>query len=106
MIKKNKLRGKKFKIKSKAWLYPGMGGWHFITIGKKQAKDIDRKFGMMKRGWGSLPVSAKVGKSEWKTSIFPDRKTGTYLLAIKSAIRKKENIKIGDTVKITIEINP
>lgn len=93
-----------FKFKSKVWLYPGMGGWHFVTLNKKLSKEIDKNFGMRKRGWGSIRVTAKIGKSEWGTSIFPDRKTGTYLLAVKSAIRKKENISMGDMVDVEIEI--
>jgi hypothetical protein len=93
-----------FKTEAKVWLYPGPAPWHFVTIGKKLSSEIDKKFGIFKRGWGSLPVSVKIGKSEWRTSIFPDKKSGSYLLAIKAEIRKKENIKIGDNVLIEFEI--
>ena len=93
-----------YKIKSKVWLYPGMAGWNFITISKKHSKSIHQTYGAMKKGWGSLPVNVTVGKTKWKTSIFPDSKIGSYLLPLKAEVRKKENIKAGDTVSLTIEI--
>ena len=94
----------KFKFKAKVWLYKGQGAWHFISLNKKLSRELDRKFGMKKRGWGSLRVSAQVGKTEWRTSIFPDSTTKTYLLPLKSEFRKKEGIEIDDMVSIGIEI--
>lgn len=95
---------KVFKIKSEVWLYPGMSGWHFLTIPKKETKEINKKFGSMKRGWGSLPVLVTLGKSKWNTSIFPDKKSETYLLPLKSEIRKKEKVFADDSVIFSIKI--
>ena len=92
------------KVKAKVWLYPGMAGWQFATIPKKQSRIITQTYGAMKKGWGSLPVIAVIGKTKWKTSIFPDRKIGAYLLPLKAEVRKKESIKVGDTVSLTLEI--
>lgn len=58
----------------------------------------------MSGGWGSLPVTAVIGKTSWKTSIFPDKKIGAYLLPLKSEIRKKENIVAGATIHFFITI--
>lgn len=94
----------KFKMRLKVWLYPGMVGWHFVTLPKKQSAEIEILFGAMKRGWGSLPVNVTIGKTRWKTSIFPDKKSGTYLLPIKSDVRKKEKIVQGDMISFWLEI--
>lgn len=91
-------------MKCKVWLYPGMAGWHFITLPKKYSKEIKDNMDIMKRGWGSVKVIAKVGKTAWGTSIFPDKKSDSYLLPIKLEVRKKENIKFDDFVNISIEI--
>lgn len=80
-----------------------MAGWHFIYVPKKQSAEIKARFGNIKRGWGSIPVLVRVGGSAWKTSIFPTKK-GTYFLAIKAAVRKKEGIKNGDTINFTLEV--
>ena len=93
-----------YKIKSEIWLYPGMVGWHFISVPKKQAEEIKSRFKSKSRGWGSLPVLVTLGKTQWKTSIFPDKKSGTYLLPLKVEIRKKEKIMKGDIVHFSIEI--
>jgi hypothetical protein len=93
-----------FKMRAKVWLYPGMAGWHFITLPKQKGEEIKVMFGAMKRGWGSLPVSVSIGETSWKTSIFPDKKAGSYLLPLKASVRKKEQIRAGDTVAFTLEV--
>ena len=69
-----------YNLKAKVWIYPGAGGWHFVSVPKKTSKEIKKLFGMMAGGWGSLPVVVAISKTSWKTSIFPDNKSGTYLL--------------------------
>lgn len=94
-----------FKIKAKVWLYPGTtAAWHFVTLPKKESKEIKKMFGALARGWGSLPVKVTIGKTAWQTSIFPDKKRGAYLLPIKARVRKKENFGNGDTISLFIEI--
>ena len=86
------------------WLYPGMAGWHFVTVPKKQSAEIKKLFGGMARGWGSLPVLITIGKTSWKTSIFPDKKAGAYLLPLKADVRKKQGISSGDAVNFLLGI--
>ena len=94
----------KFSINTKIWLYPGMAGWHFVTLPKGITKDIDFFFAHAKRGWGSLPVEVTLGNTSWKTSIFPDKKIGSYLLPLKAEVRKKESLFEGDSATLTLEI--
>lgn len=91
-------------MRSKVWLYPGMVGWHFISVPKNQAEEIKKKFGKNARGWGSLPVVATLGKTKWKTSIFPDKRSGTYLLPLNIKVRNAEGVAHDDTVMFTIEL--
>ena len=93
-----------YKIKSEVWLYPGMAGWHFLSVPKKDAAGIKDRFGAKHKGWGSLPVAVTLGRTSWKTSIFPDKKSGTYLLPLKAEVRKKEEVKKGDMVEFTLEV--
>lgn len=92
-----------YQVSAKVWKYPGFAGWHFVDIDKKQSALIKKRFNHIKKGWGSLPVWVTLGKSKWETSIFPT-KEGFYLLALKAAIRKKEDIMYGDNIKFKIEI--
>ena len=86
------------------WQYPGMGGWFFVSIPADISKEISEKFHDRKKGWGSLPVEAIVGKTKWNTSIFPDKKTKEYVLPLKSEVRKKEEISMGSIVHFMITI--
>lgn len=81
-----------------------MAGWHFVTLPKKRSAEIKTRFGGRAHGWGSLPVIATIGETSWETSIFPDKKSDAYVLPLKAAVRKKENLEAGDTIAMTLEI--
>jgi hypothetical protein len=98
-------KGKTYKVTGKIWLYPGeTANWHFFTIPKMESGEIKETYKAFTKGWGSLPVSVMCGKTTWKTSIFPDSKSGTYLLPIKASVRAQENIFEGDTITIRVTI--
>ncbi len=84
--------------------FPGFGNYHFVLVPEKESKKIREVFGVLRQGFGSLKVIVRVGTTKWKTSIFPESKSGNYFLLLKSQLRKKENIKIGDEIPFTIEI--
>ncbi len=81
-----------------------MSAWRFLSIPHKMSKEIKEKYGKFAKGWGSIPVSVVIGNTEWKTSIFPDKKSGTYLLPLKAKIRKAEGIADDGNVQFTLKI--
>lgn len=85
-------------------MYPGENAWYFASVPVELSKQIKQLFGGMRRGFGSLRVTVTIGETTWYTSIFPDSKTGKYMLPLKSEVRKKENLKPGDTCQVQIEI--
>ena len=96
---------KVFNFKTKLWIYPSeKAAWHFLTIPKKESSIIKKSFGANSRGWGSLPVVVKIGKITWNTSIFPDRRSGTYILPVKAAIRKAVGLFAEDLVVYQLTI--
>ncbi|MEK7177087.1 MAG: DUF1905 domain-containing protein [Patescibacteria group bacterium] len=98
------MKSNTYKLKSEVLLYPGMAGWHFIYLPKKEAAIIRKQFASIHRGWGSLPVLVTLGKTSWRTSIFFDKRSDTYLLPLKALVRKKEGIFAKDKVSFSIEI--
>lgn len=80
------------------------GSWRFLGLPQEDAKEIKERYGSRAKGWGSLPVRVTLGSSTWETSIFPDKKIGTYLLPLKAAVRKKEGMEDGRSVRCEIEI--
>ncbi|MBP7832409.1 MAG: DUF1905 domain-containing protein [Candidatus Levybacteria bacterium] len=92
-----------FTIKSRLWEWEGKGSWHFVTIEKSDADEIKKDWPWPRKGFGSIPVSVTLGKSVWKTSIFPE-KGGTYLLPIKKSVRITEEISKGNTLTFKLEV--
>ena len=90
---------KVYPCKGRVVLWPGeMGAWHFVHIDKKTSEILKEKHGKVRRGFGSIPVMAKIGKTEWKTSIFPDKRSGTYLLPLKASVRRAEGIAADESI--------
>lgn len=96
-----------FTVTEEVWLYPGeSAAWHFLTIPKVVAETIRERFGKNTRGWGSLPVQATIGQTAFDTSIFPDKRSGGFLLPLKASVRASEGIREGNRVKVTFVIDP
>ena len=74
------------------------------TVPADISEDI-RDMELPRKGFGSVRVRVRCGASEWQTSIFPSN-TGEYVLPIKKAVRKKEQIDIGDVGSFEIDIAP
>ncbi|WP_338466257.1 DUF1905 domain-containing protein [Novosphingobium sp. ZN18A2] len=89
----------------------GTGSWHFLSIDGAAGEELSatalmRRLEGMTRGWGSLKVTATLGHSRWTTSVFPQKNDGqtTWLLPVKLAIRKAEDVAEGDEVSVTLEV--
>ncbi len=94
-----------YNIKAKLWLYSGHVAWHFLTIPINISEKIKKKVAKgPRRGWGSVRVEATIGKSTWKTSIFPDSREGAYLLPVKADVRKKEELLGGDVISLSLHL--
>lgn len=95
-----KSKGIEYQFKAKVWQYE----WYFTALPIELSKEIRDNLKFLEEGWGRLKITAKIGTTEWATAIWFDTKSDTYLLPLKTEIRKKENITIDDEVDITIWI--
>jgi hypothetical protein len=93
----------KYSFSGELWKYKGPGGWCFITIPPALSKKIPGIHSVSEEGWGRLKTLAIVGNSTWKTSIWFDTKCDSYLLPVKSLIRKKEKLEIGAVISVELE---
>jgi hypothetical protein len=93
-----------FSFKSKIWLWNGQkGSWHFISLPVDLSKRL-KGFDTPRKGFGSIAVKVTIGKTTWKTSVFPDKKSGTYVLPLKKDVRKKETLAEGDKVEVSFTL--
>lgn len=87
------------------------GSWHFLTIDGEAGETLAatalmRRLEGQGRGWGSLRVRVSVGDTRWQTSVFPQRAAGgqpAWLLPVKLAVRKAEDLAEGDAVTVGLE---
>ncbi len=98
------MRNDIYKSKSEITLYPGMGAWHFGHLDKKISARIKERNTGTRRGFGSIKIIITIGKTIWKTSIFPSKATKTYIFPIKKSVRTAESIFSGDIISYKIEI--
>ena len=85
----------------KLWLHDAMpGAWYFVTLPIGIADEI--RATQERRGFGSVRVRVAIGDSEWDTSVFPDARTGSFMLPVKAAVRSRQDIDDGDVVTVTL----
>ena len=97
-------KGIKYEFSAEPWKHGGAASWHFVSLPDELAKEIRDNFQTEERGWGRLPVTVRVGESEWKTSIFFDTKAKTYFLPLKAELRRKEGLEVGKSLEASIWI--
>lgn len=93
----------RYEFTAELWLYPGEAGWVFATLPVDDAEEI-LELVPRKRGFGSVKVTARIGGTEWSTSIFPDTASRSYLLPVKKPVRVKERVDVGEAVPITLAV--
>ena len=87
------------------WLWSeAKNSWHFLTVPAGQAMEIRLEGMAARRGFGSVRVEAAIGGVRWRTSLFPDSKSGGYVLPLKADIRRRAHIAAGDDVTVEIEV--
>lgn len=84
------------------WFWRGPAPYYFVTIPESESLKIKAISGSVTYGWGVIPVKVRIGKTEWKTSLFP--KNGLYIVPIKANVRETENLDVGDEVTIGLEV--
>ena len=91
-----------FEVNGKIWYWRGPSPFFFVTMPAKQSRDLKAISGLVTYGWGVLPVEVRIGKTEFRTSLFP--KDGRYIVPIKASVRKAENLENGDKVTVRLEV--
>ena len=91
-----------FEFNGKIIYWRGPAPFLFIPIPARHSKNIKAISELVTYGWGVIPVTVRIGKTEFTTSLFP--KDGLYLVPIKVVVQRAENLKKGDKLKVQVEI--
>ncbi len=87
------------------WKYGGDSSWWFICLPVEDAEDIERFCSHRKRNFGSIRVNVTIGETSWQTSLFRDTKSNSYLLPVKAAIRRKEEMVEHTVYEVMITVD-
>ena len=90
-------------FKGEIFYWRGPAPFLFVAVPEHPSRELKAVSAMVTYGWGVIPVHVRIGKTEWKTSLFP--KEGRYLVPIRMSVQKSENLKVGDSVSIQLEIS-
>lgn len=96
-------------VRGPVWLWqgsdgaPAKGSWYFLTVTGEIAQAI-RAAAAKADAWGSVRVEATIGGTTWRTSLFPSKQAGGWLLPLKAAVRKAEKIAEGGEVEAVLAL--
>ncbi len=79
------------------------GAWYFITLPLHTADDVVAEAGP-RRGFGSVRVEARIGRTTWQTSLFPDASSGSFVLPVKKQVRLAEGLQAGSSCEVTLSL--
>ena len=84
------------------WWWKGPAPWHFVTVPEPECMELEAASALVTYGWGMIPVTARIGGTSWKTSLFP--KDGQYIVPVKARVRHAEGLEVGDTVTVRLAV--
>ncbi len=90
-------------FQGKIFFWRGPSPWFFVTVPEEPSRDLKAISSLVTYGWGFIPVHARIGSTEYTTSLFP--KDGRYLVPVKASVRKAEGLEEGDLVTVRLEIH-
>ena len=94
-----------YSFTSEIWLWQAeKAAWHFVALPVEMSEDIKAFTKHLARGFRSVRVKAQIGDTSWKTSIFPSKERGAYILPIKKSVRDAEEITVGSSVTFNLRI--
>ena len=91
-----------FHFAGRVFEWRGPSPYYFVSVPDEECADIHEVASMATYGWGVIPVAARVGQVDFKTSLFP--KDGGYLLPLKDAVRKPAGITVGDEISVELTV--
>ena len=82
----------------------GPAPFHWLPLPEDVCAGVRAEAAQATYGWGAIPVRARIGGTEWETSLLP--RDGGYLLPVKQLVRTQERFDDGDTVTVAMSIAP
>lgn len=76
----------------------------FAPLPQDLAEELAGDVVVLSYGWGCIRAEATIGDTTFSTSLMP--RNGGYLLPIKVAVQRGEQIGVGDRVSVRLRVEP
>lgn len=80
----------------------GPAPFFFVPVPEQHVAELRFAAREASYGWGCVPVTARIGATEFVTSLFP--RGETYFLPVKVAVQRAEQVSIGDRISAAITV--
>jgi hypothetical protein len=80
--------------------------WTFVTLPQEVSAGVEDEADAQgpRAGFGSVRVEVRIGPSLWRTSLFPDKASGCFVLPVKRAVRQANGVEEGDSVEVVLRL--
>ena len=78
----------------------GPAPYWFLPISPDDSAMIDELKPLLTYGWGCIPVTCRIGRTEFTTSIMP--REGLYLIPLKVAVRKAAGVTSDAPIRVHV----
>ena len=97
--------GRTYEFDADLWLWDARADtWTFVSLPPDVADEVLELAGPTARGFGSVRVEVTIGRTVWRTSIFPDSKARSYVLPVKKAVRAAEGLTAGSPAHVRLRL--
>ncbi len=80
----------------------GPAPYWFLPIGEDDSAMIDELKPLLTYGWGCIPVSCRLGRTTFTTSMMP--RNGAYLVPLKDKVRTAEGVTPDAPITVHVEM--
>lgn len=88
------------KFSGKIWQWRGPSPYYFVTVPEQPGRELRAMVSTLSYGWGGIRVKARIGDTEWETSLIA--KEEGYVVPLRDQVRRAERVDDGDTITISL----
>ena len=91
-------------FRGELWYWRGPAPFHFVTVPDEECGALEAASPLVSYGWGMIPAAVRIGRTDFRTALWP--KDGGYVVPVKTDVRRKEELELGDavTIRLTIDV--
>lgn len=91
-----------FRFQGQVIEWRGPAPFYFIATPDEVTNQIEEVKKTLTYGWGVIPARVTINKISVTTSLIP--KNNSFYVPLKEAIRKPNQLEVGELVKLTLEL--